>query len=56
MPEIKVDCFGYNLKAGKCAIMTETICKKRECSFYKTQEQYQEDKKKYEKGGDTLWE
>lgn len=45
----KKDCFSYNAKCGRCTVLTETVCKKRECTFYKTQEQYDNDRKKYEK-------
>lgn len=48
---VKKDCFGYHCAAKKCTVLTETICAKRKCSFYKTQKQYDEDKQKYER----LW-
>lgn len=47
MPEIKVDCFGYNKTNRECKVMEELICKKRNCTFYKTWEQYRADMKKY---------
>lgn len=28
------DCFGYNTRTKKCAVLTETVCEKRKCSFY----------------------
>ena len=47
MAEIKTDCFGYNCRKNECTILTQTVCKHRNCSFYKTQEQYDEDREKY---------
>lgn len=49
MAEVKTDCFGYNKKVCACTVLTQTFCKKEECSFYKTKEQYLEDIKKYER-------
>lgn len=45
MSKEKIDCFGY--REGKCEIMTELICKKSKCSFYKTWNQENKDRKKY---------
>lgn len=45
---MKTDCFAYQQKCKGCSVLTEPICKKRECSFYKTREQYDSDRKKYE--------
>ena len=42
---IKQDCFGY--KRGTCMVLTELVCGQRECSFYKTQEQFRQDAEKY---------
>ena len=47
---MKTDCFGYDKLSGKCKIMSEEICKKRNCTFYKTSEQYRKDAEKYAKG------
>lgn len=47
MPEIKVDCFGYDKINCQCKVMEELICKKRNCTFYKTWEQYRADMEKY---------
>ena len=44
---IQTDCFGYNKWRGTCRIMCELICDGRKCSFYKTNEQYQMDRRKY---------
>lgn len=30
---IKVDCFAYN--NGNCTCLTELVCSKKKCSFYK---------------------
>lgn len=49
MPEIKTDCFGYNKANKKCTVLRDTYCRKEECVFYKTREQYQADKEKYER-------
>ena len=42
---IHKDCFAYHF--GRCAIMTETICRWDSCSFYKTVEQERLDREKY---------
>ena len=47
MPEIKKDCFGFSLREGKCVVLTETFCRKEECSFYKTRLEYIKGLKKY---------
>lgn len=47
MPKVKTECFGYNPRAKRCTIMTETICRDRSCSFYKTREEYEEGRQKY---------
>ncbi len=51
MAEIKTDCFGYNKAAKKCTIMTETICRKSNCTFYKTREQAKKDADRYPRTG-----
>ena len=48
MPEIKTDCFGFDKISGKCKIMSEDICKQRNCTFYKTWEQYRKDMNRYQ--------
>lgn len=45
MPNI--DCFAYNEKLKTCSVLSEMVCKKRKCSFYKTEQQYKDDLKKY---------
>ena len=47
MAEVKTDCFGFDKRFCSCKIMTEPICKKRRCSFYKTMEQFKADIEKY---------
>ena len=44
---VKKDCFGY--KMGKCTVLTDLVCSQGKCSFYKTREQYNSDRIKYEK-------
>lgn len=48
---IKRDCFGF--KRGECTVLTELVCKKGECTFYKTRKQFRDDadeaKKKVER-------
>ena len=51
MPEIKKDCFGYDLIGVRCKVMTELICRHKECTFYKTKEQFNADREKYPYGG-----
>lgn len=46
-PEIKTDCFAFMQKCRKCSVLNELICQKRECTFFKTQEQYNSDREKY---------
>lgn len=43
--KVKTDCFGY--RKGECRVLYELVCEKRECSFYKTCEQFMKDKRKY---------
>lgn len=42
---VNKDCFAY--RSGRCAILTERICNRRKCPFYKTRKQYNEDLDKY---------
>lgn len=48
MAEIKVDCFGYDKVGCQCKVMEELICRKRNCTFYKTREQFLADMEKYQ--------
>lgn len=34
----KTDCFGYNKEKGDCKVMTELLCARKKCSFYKPRE------------------
>lgn len=45
--EIKRDCFGY--KMGRCTVLNDLYCAMEKCSFYKTKEQYTNDRIKYDK-------
>ena len=40
---VRKDCFGYSNINNRCSVLTETVCKKEICKFYKT-------KKEFEKG------
>lgn len=42
---IKKDCFAYRL--GRCSILTEMVCKRDTCSFFKTKEEMEEDSRRY---------
>ena len=42
------DCFAYLEKCNRCSILNETVCKKSDCTFYKTREQYDADREKYD--------
>lgn len=42
---IKKDCFAYRL--GRCSILTEMVCRRDTCSFYKTKEQMERDREHY---------
>ena len=43
--EVKTDCFGF--RRGECSVLYELVCASKTCSFYKTCERYQADKRKY---------
>lgn len=32
---VKTDCFGYDKEKKDCKVMTELLCAKKKCSFYK---------------------
>ena len=42
---VKTDCFAY--RRGECSVLYEMVCENKNCSFYKTCEQYKHDKLKY---------
>jgi hypothetical protein len=49
-PNIKTDCFAIYYDVNnypKCSALRELVCKKEKCSFYKTQNQYDEEAAKY---------
>lgn len=43
----RADCFAHR-KDG-CSVLNKTICRERECSFYKTAEQFQKEREYYAK-------
>ena len=45
--EIRKDCFGYTPGKKDCQVLTETVCLKGECPFFKTKAQFLDDQKKY---------
>ena len=42
----KRDCFGYSSINNRCSVLTETVCKKEECRFYKTKKEFEKGLKK----------
>ena len=34
----KTDCFGYDKEKKDCKVMTELLCARKKCSFYKPKE------------------
>jgi len=42
---VKTDCFGY--RCGECGVLYELVCKDKNCSFYKTREEFRRDLLKY---------
>ena len=34
----KTDCFGYDTDKCECKVMTELLCARKKCSFYKPKE------------------
>lgn len=44
------NCFAYEVLADgskRCIALKDMYCKKKSCSFFKTKEQYAEDRRKY---------
>ena len=39
---IKEDCFAFTGSRLDCRALTELVCKKTDCKFYKTKQQYLE--------------
>lgn len=54
MAEVKRDCFAYNKGSYSkpCIALDDLYCKKEECKFYKTKEQFEKERKMY--GGTKL--
>lgn len=44
----KKDCFAYGRLNDKCSILTETVCKKGICKFYKTKREFEKGRMKDE--------
>ena len=40
------DCFAYR-NDHYCTVLTEVVCKSKQCKFYKTHKKYRDDLKKY---------
>ena len=49
---MKTDCFAYHEVGRRCQALIEDVCKKHECPFYKTKEQYNSDLIKYKKNAE----
>lgn len=45
---VKTDCFAYGRLNDKCIILTETVCKKEDCKFYKTKREFEKGRMKDE--------
>lgn len=43
MGKIKKDCFGYR-NPERCGVLSEMVCKNKNCSFYKSKEQFIKDR------------
>lgn len=39
--QLKYDCFAYDSLTGCCTVLRELYCRKENCKFYKTDEEYQ---------------
>ena len=48
--ELKFNCFFYDCKHKNCTILRQLYCENEpnKCKFFKTHEQYEKDKKKYD--------
>ena len=42
---VQKDCFGYSNINNRCSILTETVCKNKECRFYKTKKEFEKGRK-----------
>ena len=47
--ESKKDCFAYKNRSY-CGALTEMVCKKRKCSFFRTKEEFVKGFEKYGSG------
>lgn len=45
---VKKDCFGYSNINNRCSVLTETVCKNKECRFYKTKKEFEKGRMKHE--------
>lgn len=43
---VQKDCFGYSSINNRCSVLTETVCKKEICRFYKTKKEFEKGLKK----------
>ena len=39
----KLDCFAYDREKNECKALVKLVCENRECRFYKTREQMQQE-------------
>lgn len=47
--QLKLNCYFYDFGNETCRILKRLYCEKeRKCKFFKTQEQYERDKEKYD--------
>ncbi len=47
---VQKDCFAYRL--GRCNVLTEMVCRRDKCSFFKTKEEMERDLVRYGSGRD----
>ena len=45
---VKKDCFAYGTFNNMCSVLEETVCRYKECKFYKTKREFEKGRKKYE--------
>ena len=49
--KVKTDCFGYCYSEKKhkpvCSTLTELVCARRKCKFFKTKEEYEKGQQEY---------
>lgn len=44
----KMDCFAYDKRHVECIALDNLYCRNKECNFYKTKKQNDEELKKYQ--------